>query len=759
MWTVQTEILTMRFKSLSVWGITVFLSCCVDCDATYSNHRCVSSDFLSSKDPLFIIDDTYTGVIQHIQNDSCPGSSQGCEATGGGNNINHCNRTCILSFDTNETTVGDSKKKTEDIWMRKYNESYQIYLRMKFRGKYVCFVPGKRCDQTQTGCQNSQQNAPNNAAAGCQNSQQNFLQNAASVLKDLWTDTGSSIQRICHVCEGDLPYGKAACSNQTEDTLIMFVNITKNQSCQLSGLTSVTKCVTCENPVEAPSVHIEVNPTTIVSQKGDINAAAASEFMEKLSDLLTQLGNESSAVITAGPVKGILTRQRNITEFKEVFFGLSSNSHINIVNSKVAAEEDFPGSVSISKEAFNKANISFKGGPFAGVFRFPNMSKDEKNSTVFNDEVIAIDMGTPISDLADSINITFQVNAGNTVMSCSSWNGTGDRPVWTTDGCKTTVSNGTVICQCTHLTFFAILMASPSESNISNSDLKSLSYITYIGCGLSMFFLGVALFMHFLLRRAKSSDATQILMNLFLAMFLLDLTFLSNEAVAGMGNLIACKIIAALLHYFMLSTFTWFAIEAFHLCLHLAKSFNIGIRHYFLKVCIGGWALPCVVVVIILICGKYGSLSVNSDNGKSVQMCWIIDDTVHYVVNIGYYALVFLFTFTVFIVIARQLTYLRGSDVKEAQKGAGPANICSIMGLCCLLGVTWGFAFFAYGPLRIPSYYIFTILNSFQGFFLFLYYYNTSKVIGDEKASSFSSSSTATIKTTTDSQNPYVNRA
>ncbi|XP_036406504.1 adhesion G-protein coupled receptor G2 [Megalops cyprinoides] len=538
----------------------------------------------------------------------------------------------------------------------------------------------------------------------------------------------------------------------------MFINITKNHSCQLSNLTSVTKCVTCSNPIEAPSVNIRVN-TTVVSQNGDINAAAASEFMEKLSDLLTQLGNESSAVITAGPVKGILTRQRKDAKFKEVFFGLSSNSDINIVNSKVSAAEDFPGSVSISKEAFNKANLSFEGGPFAAVFRFPNMSKDEKNSTVFNDEVIAIDMGTPILDLTDSINITFQVNAGNTVMSCSSWNGTGDRPVWTTDGCNTTVSNGTVICQCTHLTFFAILMASPSESNISNSDLKSLSYITYIGCGLSMFFLGVALFMHFLLRRAKSSDATQILMNLFLAMFLLDLTFLSNEAVAGMGNLIACKIFAALLHYSMLSTFTWFAIEAFHLCLHLAKSFNIGIRHYFLKVCIGGWALPCVVVIIILICGKYGGRSINSDNGKSVQMCWIVDDTVHYVVNIGYYALVFLFTFTVFIIITRQLTYLRGRDVKAAQKGVGPANICSIMGLCCLLGVTWGFAFFAYGPLRIPSYYIFTILNSFQGFFLFLYYYNTSKIIGDEKASNLSSSSTATIKTTVDSQNPYVNKA
>lgn len=99
----------------------------------------------------------------------------------------------------------------------------------------------------------------------------------------------------------------------------------------------------------------------------------------------------------------------------------------------------------------------------------------------------------------------------------------------------------------------------------------------------------------------------------------------------------------------------------------------------------------------------------------SVPRCWITDSDTHYIVNIGYYALVFIFTLTTFIIVLSWLFCWKRAAVGNAQDSRSGKSIITILGLCCMLGITWGFAFFAYGVFRIPSYYIFTALNSFQG--------------------------------------------
>ncbi|XP_016411253.1 adhesion G-protein coupled receptor G5-like [Sinocyclocheilus rhinocerous] len=487
------------------------------------------------------------------------------------------------------------------------------------------------------------------------------------------------------------------------------------------------------------------------ANKTETDAGAAAEAMKNLSSILSLMENLTIASISMGNVKGILKKISTESEIKTSYFIYSSETDIRVLDD-VGELKNYPSAFSIPEEAAKKALNQTTGNAFLGVFRFPNMTKDAENSTVLNDEVYAIEMGTEISNLSDAISLTFKTDQTGTPV-CRSWDGNGHQPNWTTEGCSTLIKGENITCKCEHLTFFAVLMIPPNENHfISKNDLTALTYITYIGCGLSLFFLSIGLFMHFLMRKVKATDSVRVLINLFMALFLLNVAFLSNEYVARAKDITACKVMAGFMHYCLLSSFTWFAVEAFHLCLQIAKH-SVTIKHYIIKISVVGWAPPALVVSIIYVLGKYGEQTITTDT-SNVTMCWILDSDVHYYVNIGYYCFIFIFTFSTFVVVLRWLSMLKLSRLNKVEKvqrsRTATSDITTILGLCCMLGLTWSFAFFSFGALRLPSYYIFTILNSFQGFFLFIYYLKSSSLLGDSAASEESD-----MTEDTNTENPY----
>ncbi|XP_072306424.1 adhesion G-protein coupled receptor G5-like [Eucyclogobius newberryi] len=525
------------------------------------------------------------------------------------------------------------------------------------------------------------------------------------------------------------------------------------------------RCINCNNPVKRAKEEKKLTdvmpglPKFTTNSTEPLDPAVAGQVMGAFDSTFVDQFNESTVALTLGEsITGVLLKQTDPKHMEEVSFGYTRiNESFSIVEERQALR-GFSRSLTVSKEAFEKAMSSNTSEPFAAVFRFLNMSKDEYNSTVLGDEVLAVEMGTVIKNLTDTININFWNLNYKGKPDCFSWNGKGNRPNWSMDGCETIIVGGNITCRCTHMTFFAVLLT-PLNETISSSTLNILTTITRAGCGISMFFLGIVLFMHFVMRRARSSNFTKILIQLVFAMFLLVFSFLVNDLVAKTKHAVGCTIMGALMHYFMLSTFTWFAVHAFHLCLQLYSGGKIQIQRYLLKVSIISWVIPGIITIVLLSVGKYGELTINTESVEtSVSMCWILDNNVHYIVNIGYYAVVFLFTFSTFVLM---LTWFY--CVKQGQKvGAGQKNVSScqkiitIMGLCCILGVTWSFAFFAYGDFRIPAYYCFTILNSFQGFCLFIYYYKTSRV---EQNTDPDNSSSRTLKTNLDDIfNPYDNK-
>ncbi|XP_072369907.1 adhesion G-protein coupled receptor G6 isoform X1 [Scyliorhinus torazame] len=313
---------------------------------------------------------------------------------------------------------------------------------------------------------------------------------------------------------------------------------------------------------------------------------------------------------------------------------------------------------------------------------------------------------------------------------CAFWdltlnNGSGG---WNVRGCRVDSKSNVneTICLCDHLTHFGVLLdISGTAQLIDAVNTKILTFITHIGCGISAIFSATTLLTYVAFEKLRRDYPSKILMNLSTALFLLNLMFLIDGWLASFNIPGLCIAVAALLHFFLLASFTWMGLEAVHMYIALVKVFNTYIRKYMLKFCIIGWGLPALVVVIVLAINinfygakEYGG---ESDNEAS-QFCWINHPIVFYVTCVSYFVIVFLVNVAMFIVVLMQICGRNGKKSNRNLREEILRNLRSVVSLTFLLGMTWGFAFFAWGPVNLAFMYLFAIFNSLQGFFVFVFH-------------------------------------
>uniref|UniRef100_A0A8B9V5M0 Adhesion G protein-coupled receptor G5 n=1 Tax=Anas zonorhyncha TaxID=75864 RepID=A0A8B9V5M0_9AVES len=329
----------------------------------------------------------------------------------------------------------------------------------------------------------------------------------------------------------------------------------------------------------------------------------------------------------------------------------------------------------------------------------PCIFLDEQNSSVLNNHILgAFLQNRAVTGLKRPVEIQFWHNLDASNATCVFWvPGAGKSGSWSREGCETEHREGTVVCHCSHLTYFAVLMLSGGPV------LESLTYISTVGCSIS----AAATFCT-LLRRPKDTT-TRIHMNLLAALFLLNGSFLLSKPLATSTEL--CQAAAALLHGSLLCSLAWMGAEAFHLYLLLVKVYNIYIQHYLLKLCLCAWGLPTLVVMAVVIFSgeTYGRHVISTTDGyQNMNMCWLTSSLAHFV-TFCYAGLILLFNTLMLAAVVVMLRRIK------SQKGQARRDWATVLGLTCLLGTTWGLAFFSFGVLLIPQLYLFTILNSLQG--------------------------------------------
>ncbi|KAI3355444.1 hypothetical protein L3Q82_018280 [Scortum barcoo] len=337
-----------------------------------------------------------------------------------------------------------------------------------------------------------------------------------------------------------------------------------------------------------------------------------------------------------------------------------------------------------------------------------------------------------ISNLSENIQFTIKnINPipGNFVASCAFWDfaQNGGRGGWSSAGCF--VVNSTVeytTCSCNHLTSFAILLDLSRQGLTDKKQAQILTFITYIGCGISAIFLAVTLLTYLLFEKLLRDIPAKILVQLCMSLLLLNLVFLLDGWLALYPAVGLCISTAFFLHYFLLTSFTWAGLEALHMYLSVVQVFTPYLSRYMLKFSLMGWGIPLIVVIIVIAVDKnnYGLVTYGRyTDGTTDDFCWLRNDIAFYVGVVAYFLLIFSLCLLVFIMVMVQLARIKRQNPQNRPPNRNVmTDMRSVAGLIILLGLTWGFSLFAWGPLYLPFVYLFTIFNTLQGFFVFVFH-------------------------------------
>ncbi|XP_036090211.1 adhesion G protein-coupled receptor E3 [Rousettus aegyptiacus] len=341
---------------------------------------------------------------------------------------------------------------------------------------------------------------------------------------------------------------------------------------------------------------------------------------------------------------------------------------------------------------------------------------NEKDRVFLNSQVVSAAIGPKRNtSLSNSVILSFQHVKMKTLSKkafCVFWKSTEEGGHWSRDGCfLIQVNKSHTTCRCTHLSSFAVLLAFTNQE-----EDPTLAVMTYVGLSLSLLCLFLAA-LTFLLCKAIQNTSTSLHLQLSLCLFLAHLLFLT--AVDRTEIKVLCAIIAGALHYLYLASFTWMLLEGLHLFLTARNltvvnysSANRLIKWLMFPV---GYGVPAVIVAI--------SAASRPHLYGTPDRCWLhlkqgfiwsFLGPVCAIISVN-----LVFFLSVFWILKRKLSSLN-SEVSTIQ------NIRMLtlkaMAQLFILGCTWCLGILQVGPAAWIMAYLFTIINSLQGFFIFLVY-------------------------------------
>ncbi|MBN3314863.1 AGRE1 protein, partial [Atractosteus spatula] len=362
---------------------------------------------------------------------------------------------------------------------------------------------------------------------------------------------------------------------------------------------------------------------------------------------------------------------------------------------------------------------------------FQNKSSEDIVSPQINSNIVTVVVNQKknhIHTLLQPINVTFQNKQhkrDENELICVYWKYGVNESSWSQSGLKAIHSNEThTVCSSNHLTTFAVVMATKAEQIEEDSALSVIEYVFVIT---SLICLGLAI-ITFVFCKSVQKGHNTIHLHLSLCLFMAHLLLLTGGSKTE--NKIICAVIAGALHFLFLASFVWMCLEGVQLLLLVTNlrvvkysSRNRLTKRYlfppgyppelpYIYIVTNGGLQKCFLLLYVL------TVFVGRHTSLQKFICWLSFERAFawsFLGPVSFFISVNIIMFAIILwALKSQLSFINTdvSKVRNTRLLTFKAMAhCFIMGCSWILGFFQGVKFFSY---------MFVIINSLQGPFIFL---------------------------------------
>ncbi|RVE67167.1 hypothetical protein OJAV_G00114990 [Oryzias javanicus] len=369
--------------------------------------------------------------------------------------------------------------------------------------------------------------------------------------------------------------------------------------------------------------------------------------------------------------------------------------------------------ISVSRDALSLKQSDGNDAFVTGIVLYRNLASImpfQSNTTLLNSKVVSVIVKPAPNLLSTPVEIEFPHLHNDTVNeTCLSWDESESSSLlgsWSARSCRAVpVHSSRTKCVCDSLSTFAILARVNLDSIMDKALLPSVTLI--VGCGVSSLTLLLLIIIYVSVWKYIRSERSVILINFCLSIICSNALILVGQTQAR--NKVVCTLVAALLHFFFLSSFCWVLTEAWQSYMAVTGRLrNRIIRKRFL--CLG-WGLPALVVAV--------SVGFTKAKGYgTVNYCWLSLEGGLLYSFVGPAAAVVLVNMVIGILVFNKLVSKDGiTDVKLKERaGASLWSSCVVLPL---LALTWMSAVLAITDRRSALFQIlFAVFDSLEGFII-----------------------------------------